>query len=233
MRFATPLEPAQLIRRYKRFLIDVTTASGETLTASCPNTGSMHGLTTPDSRVWLSRSDNPKRKYPHTLEIVEADGNLVGVNTQHPNKLVREGIEQGVIEPLAGYASLKPEQKYGENSRIDILLSDPERGHCYVEVKNTHMKRGPEVEFPDAVTSRGTKHLKELAAMVAAGHRAVMVYLVQRDDADVFRIAADIDPAYAAALQQARAAGVEALVYACRVTPEEIVVHRQLQIDSD
>lgn len=235
MRFSTPLTRGRLIRRYKRFLADVALDTGETITATCPNTGSMLGLTAPGSIVWLSRSDSPTRKYPHTWEMIEADlGDgpaLVGINTNHPNRLVAEAIEAGRIKALAGYRSLRREVKYGEASRIDILLEDPGKGLCYVEIKNVHLMRKPGLaEFPDCVTARGVKHLRELSGMVAQGHRAVMLYLVQRTDAKRFSLAHDLDPAYAAAFAEAADAGVEAMAYACRLSPDEIALDKAIRI---
>lgn len=236
MRFTTPLIRGRLIKRYKRFLADVTLDSGETLTATCPNTGSMLGLTEPGSTVWLSKSDSPTRKYAHTWEMIEADLGqgpaLVGINTNHPNRLVTEAIEARHIKKLAGYASLRREVKYGnEKSRIDILLEDDKKGLCYVEIKNVHlMRKSGLAEFPDSVTARGAKHLRELAAMVREGHRAVMLYLVQRPDATRVRLADDIDPAYWEAFQEATAAGVEAMAYRCQLSPDEITVDAPLRL---
>lgn len=237
MKFASPLVRGRLIKRYKRFLADVSLDDGTTITCTCPNTGSMLGLTAPGSVVWMSESDSPTRKYRHTWEMIENDlGSgpmLVGINTGHPNKLVTEAIEAGRIAPLKGYSSLKREQKYGVNSRIDILLDDEAKGRAYVEIKNVHLMRHVGVaEFPDSVTERGAKHLRELAEMVRGGHRAVMLFLVQRADAASIALAADIDPGYAAAFKEATAAGVEALAYRCRLTPEEIIVDRKIPIRS-
>ncbi len=228
MRFAAPLVPGVLIKRYKRFLADVRLADGSVVTATCPNTGSMQGLTTPDSRVWLSISDRATRKYPHTWELIEVAGDNgpvhVGVNTGHPNRIVSEAIEAGHLPPLAGYADFKREQKYGRNSRVDILLDDPARGLCYVEVKNVHLLRQHGLaEFPDSITERGAKHLAELAEMVAAGHRSVMVFLIQRADCSRFALARDIDARYGAAFDAAIAAGVEALALRCTVSAEAIM----------
>ncbi len=235
MKFPSPLVTGRLIARYKRFLADVALDTGATVTATCPNTGSMRGLAAPGSRVWLSESDSPTRKYRHTWEMVEADLGrgpaIVGINTGHPNKLVAEALAAGRISELAGYASIRREVKYGESSRIDLLLEDPRRGRAYVEIKNVHLSRQAGLaEFPDSVTARGAKHLFELAAMVRAGHRGVMVYLVQRGDAHELDLARDIDPTYAAAFEQSRAAGVEMLAYGCRLTPEEICVDRPVPL---
>lgn len=209
MQFPAPLIPATLVRRYKRFLADVVLPDGAEVTVHVPNSGAMLGIDAPGSRVWLSLSPNPNRKLAHTLELVEADGTLVGCNTGHPNRLAEEAIRAGMIPQLAGYVTLRREVKYGVNSRIDILLEDAAKGTAYVEVKNVHLKRTAGLaEFPDCVTTRGAKHLVELAAMVRDGHRAVMLYLVQRDDCDQFRVAEDIDPAYARGLADAVASGV-------------------------
>ena len=236
MKFSHPLVPGILVQRYKRFLADVTLADGSSITASCPNTGSMLGLTAPGSRVWLSESDSPARKYRHTWEMIEADlgqgPHLVGINSGRPNALVTEAILDGRIPELAGYVNLKREVKYGINSRIDVLLSGGrEDRNCYVEVKNVHLMRSAgEAEFPDSETERGAKHLRELSSMVDEGHRAVMVFLVQRSDAEKFSLAADIDPAYAAAFQTAAASGVEMLCYRCHLSPTEIRVDKRLEI---
>jgi len=235
MLFPAPLISGRLVQRYKRFLADVALDSGETVTATCPNTGSMMGLVAPGSRVWLSSSDSSTRKYRHTWEMVEADlGNgphLVGINTNHPNKLVAEAIEGGIIKDLKGYSSLRREVKYGKNSRIDILLECARKGVCYVEIKNVHMMRESGLaEFPDSVTERGAKHLVEMTDMVRAGHRAMMVYLIQRADAKNLTLAADVDPRYVEAFKLAAAAGVEAIALRCRVTPTEIAVEKAVPI---
>jgi sugar fermentation stimulation protein A len=235
MKFPTPLVRGRLIKRYKRFLADVSLDTGELVTATCPNTGSMMGLAVPGAVVWLSVSASPTRKYPHTWELVEADAGsgptLVGINTSHPNRLVSDAVACGTIPEVSGYATLRREVKYGLSSRIDILLEDPGKGLCYVEIKNVHLsRRAGFAEFPDSVTEGGAKHLAELSAMVAAGHRAVMLYLIQRADAEAFSLAADIDPRYAAAFEAARAAGVEAIAYACDLSPTEITIARPVPV---
>ena len=227
MRFPVPLVPARLIRRYKRFLADVEIAGAQPVTVYCPNPGSMLGVSNPGAEVWLAPT---RTKLPFRWELVRADGHLVGINTGHPNALVAEAVAAERIAELAGYDGARREVRYGVNSRIDLLLEAPDRPPCYVEVKNVHLRRRDFAEFPDCVTARGAKHLGELAAMVAAGARAVMVYLVQRADCAHFSLAADLDPAYAAAFARARAAGVEAVCYACAITTEGIEVARPLPI---
>lgn len=230
MRFSAPLVRATLVRRYKRFLADMVLATGEETVAHCANTGSMLGLAQPGAECWLSPAANPERKLRWSWELVRSGEGLVGINTAHPNGIVGEAIAAGAIPELTGYGGLRREVKYGRNSRIDILLTDGNRPDCYVEIKNVHLRRDGHAEFPDAATARGAKHLAELSAMVAQGKRAVMVYLVQREDCDRFRIAADIDPAYAAALAAARDSGVEALAYACKLSPDCIELYRPLEI---
>ncbi|GAB3459068.1 DNA/RNA nuclease SfsA [Insolitispirillum peregrinum] len=237
MDFSAPLLKGTLIKRYKRFLADVTLDDGSVVTAHTANSGSMLGCCTPGSEVWLSPANNPERKLKFTWELVRVGDELVGINTSHPNALAAEAILSGAIPELAGYATLKREVKYGKNSRIDVFLTAPDRPDCYVEVKNTTLFR-PDGDnqqvalFPDAVTERGTKHLGELSDMVRAGKRAVMLYMVQRSAAGLgrFAVAEDIDPTYAAALRDALAVGVEALCYTCSVTPERLEVAIPLHI---
>jgi sugar fermentation stimulation protein A len=235
MRFPAPLIPATLVKRYKRFLADVVLPSGETVTAHCANPGSMTGLMPPGARVWLSRSDNPSRKLAHSWELIEVDlgsgAELVGINTSLPNALAAEAIAAGRIPELAGYQSVRREVKYGKNSRVDFLLEGSGRAPCYVEIKNVHLMRAPALaEFPDAVTKRGAKHLAELSDMVAAGHRAVMLFLVQIGSAQSFKLARDIDPAYGGAYDAARACGVEAIARRCRLSHDGIEVAEAISI---
>ena len=238
MQFPAPLVRGTLVQRYKRFLADVTLENGETITAHCANPGSMIGLNVPGSEVWLSPNQNPKAKLDWRWELVRVEGRLVGVSTAHPNGIVAEAIEGGRVAELAGYGGLRREVRYGKNSRIDIRLEDEDRPPCYVEVKNVNLRRldGPApsaAEFPDAVTKRGAKHLDEMSDMVAEGCRAVMFYLVQREDCDHFRIAADIDPGYAETLATARKAGVEAICYTCRLSLEGIELDAPLPLALD
>ena len=219
----------RLVSRYKRFFADVILDSGEALTAHCPNPGAMLGLDAPGLPCWLSRSDNPKRKLAWTLELVEVDGGLVGINTMHPNRLVAEALAGGAIPELAGYAAHRPEVKFGAASRVDFLLTHPERPDCYVEVKNVHLRReGTLAEFPDCVAARSSKHLRELAAMVTEGHRAVQLFVIQRTDCDHFAACADLDPTYATGLDVAAAAGVEVLCYGCDISPEAVRIARRI-----
>jgi sugar fermentation stimulation protein A len=233
MRFPEPLIRGQLIRRYKRFLADVALESGAEMTVHCPNPGAMLGLADPGIDVWLSDSNNPKRKLSHTWELARVDKTLAGINTHHANRIGEEAILAGKIMELSGYDSVRREVPYGKNSRIDLLLESEGRPICYVEIKNVHLMRTPGLaEFPDSVTARGTKHLGELAAMAKAGHRAVMLYVVQRGDCDRFALAADIDPAYATAFAEARAQGVEAIAYGCSLSVEEIVLNKALTLQN-
>ena len=235
MRFPSPLIRGALIQRYKRFLADVRLDDGRLVTATCPNTGSMLGLTAPGSIVWLSESDSPTRKYRFTWEMVEADlgkgPTLVGINTGSPNKLIAEAVAAARIKHLAGYPGFRREVRYGRNSRIDLLLECADKGLCYVEIKNVHFSRRHGLaEFPDSVTERGTKHLAEMSDMVREGHRAVMVYLIQRSDAKRLAFARDVDPIYGAAYDSAVAAGVEAIALRCRMGTDEIVVDKPVPI---
>ncbi len=235
MKFPTTLLRGRLIKRYKRFLADITLDSGEAITASCPNTGSMKGLTGAGAVVYVSTSDSKTRKYRHTFEMIETDLGkgpaLVGINTSLPNKIVEEAINAGRIKALKGYPSLKREQKYGANSRIDLLLECPDKGLCYVEVKSvTLMDKPGHAQFPDTKTARGTKHLKELSDMVREGHRAVMLFLIQRGDATKFSLARDLDPDYGAAYDAAVKAGVEIMALRCKVSPQEIKLDRAIKI---
>jgi sugar fermentation stimulation protein A len=235
MRFDPPLIPATLTRRYKRFLADVVLDSGDLATVHVANPGAMTGLDRPLSRVWLSDSGNPLRKYPLTWELVETDlGNgpeLIGVDTGQPHQLVAEAIAAGLIPELRNYPSVRQEVGYGQSSRIDFLLEDAQGRPCYVEIKNVHLMRKPGLaEFPDCVTARGAKHLRELTAMRTSGVRAVLLSVIQIASADRFAVARDIDPAYAAAFDEARALGVEMLTWRCKVAVEGIEIEAPVPI---
>nr|WP_321249794.1 DNA/RNA nuclease SfsA [uncultured Ruegeria sp.] len=227
MRFETPLVPARLIRRYKRFLADCTFEDGREVTAHCANPGSMMGLAEPGEQVWLEPNDDPKKKLKYGWRLVDHEnGHFTGVDTSVPNKALRAALNAGEIPELAAYETIRAEVKYGQNSRIDFLLTGPGLPDAYVEVKSVTLSRQLGLaEFPDSVTARGTKHLGELAAMATQGHRAIMLYLVQRTDCDRFTLADDIDPAYAAAFEAAQAQGVERLVYGTRISPEGVWVN--------
>jgi len=233
MEFTPPLQPATLLRRYKRFLADVRLPDGRERTVHTPNTGAMLGCSTPGSRIWLRDTGNPKRKYPLSWEASElTDGTLVGVNTGLVNRLVAEGIDAGVVAPLQGYATLRSEVRYGhERSRIDLLLEGPDHPRCYVEIKNvTARDEAGCALFPDAVTTRGSRHLRELMRVVEEGERAVLLFCVQRSDAVAVRPADEIDPRYGATLRAAAAAGVELLAYRATVTPETVRLTTSLPV---
>ncbi|MCE7030037.1 DNA/RNA nuclease SfsA [Jiella avicenniae] len=220
MQFPAPLIPGRLIERYKRFLADVAIDCEDApVTVHCPNPGAMMGLKAPGSRVFLSRSANLKRKLPLTLEIVEADETLVGINTGLPNRLAEEAVAAGLVPALAGLGPARREVRYQANSRVDLLYEDVDGRPVYVEVKNVHlMRQAGLAEFPDCVTTRGAKHLLDLAAEIRAGARAVMLYVVQRTDCDRLAFAADLDPAYAEGFAAARRDGVEAYAVRCDIT---------------
>ncbi|SMX23587.1 DNA/RNA nuclease SfsA [Boseongicola aestuarii] len=221
MRFPSPLVPARLVRRYKRFLADVELeGTGELTVAHCPNPGAMLGLAEPGTRVWLEPNDDPRKKLKFGWRLVELPGgHLAGIDTGVPNRVVSEALAAGAISELAAWDNVRPEVRYAEKSRIDFLLSGAGKPDVYVEVKNVHLRRESDLaEFPDCVTARGARHLDDLAAMVGEGHRAVMVYLVQRTDCGRFDLARDLDPAYGAAFDRARKAGVEAICYGTEIT---------------
>lgn len=229
MLFPGPLIRGTLIKRYKRFLADVRLEGGEEVTAHCANSGSMIGLDAPGMTVWLSVSANPSRKLKHSWELAEVDLGrgpaLVGVNTSHPNAVAAEAIRAGLIAGLPAPDRLRREVPYGENSRVDIVLETAGLPDAYVEIKNVHLMRRPGLaEFPDAVTARGAKHLRELAQMKRKGFRSVMLFLIQRGDAESFQLARDIDPAYGKAFDEALAAGVEMLCYGCAVSLDGVSV---------
>lgn len=223
MKLDPPLQQATLLRRYKRFLADIETPSGDTFTIHCPNTGSMRNCWVESSPCWYSDSGNPKRKYRHTLEVTTTpEGALAGVNTGRANALVEEAVSSGVVAELQGYETLRREVRYGEeNSRIDLLLQGA-AGNCYVEVKNVTLAEGGRGLFPDAVSSRGAKHLRELQKLAESGVRAVLFYCVQHTGIETVEAAREIDPAYADALDAAMAAGVEILAYRASISAAAI-----------
>lgn len=235
MKFTSPLLRGTLRKRYKRFLADITLDDGQEITAHCANPGSMMGVAPEGAPVWVSEHHGKGRKLPYSWELVEVDDTLVAINTGNPNKIAYEAIEKGAIPELSGYAEMRREVKYGEASRIDILLNSGKGKRagqpCYVEIKNVHLMRQPSLaEFPDSVTARGAKHLHELAEMVKTGARAVMLFIVQRGDCQRFAPAADLDPKYAAALREAVSQGVETLCYDCDITTNEVVLRKALEI---
>ena len=233
MEFKTSLVEAILLRRYKRFLADVRLGDGEVVTVHTANTGSMLGCAVPGSRVWLSRSANPARKYPYSWEITETgDGVLIGINTALPNGLVKEAVEAGVIEELQGYRSLRGEVRFGaEGSRVDWLLEGHgERASCYLEVKNVTAAVADTAIFPDAVSARGAKHLRELMGVVAAGQRGVLCFCVQRGDVAAVRPADEIDAVYGQTLREALRNGVEVIAYQAEVSPVGIALRRPLPV---
>jgi sugar fermentation stimulation protein A len=226
MRFQTELVPATLIQRYKRFLADCRLDDGREITAHCANPGSMMGLAEPGTRIWLEPNDDPRKKLKFGWRLVEhANGNYTGVDTSVPNKVVRAALIEQKIALMSAYFQVRPEQKYGANSRIDFLLSGEGLPDAYVEVKSVTLSRQNGLaEFPDSVTARGAKHLDELATIARAGQRAVMLYLVQRTDCTRFTLANDIDYTYAVACERALLAGVEMLCLGTHISPEEVTI---------
>lgn len=227
MKFTTPLQPATLLKRYKRFLADVKREDGQELTVHCPNSGSMRGCSTPGSQVLLSRSENPGRKYPYTMEMIKTGNTWVGINTMRTNALVAEAIAGGQITEFQDMDSIETEIKTSASTRLDLRLTKGTRT-IYMEVKNCSLVEDGWAMFPDAVTTRGTKHLLELADLVEQGHEGVIFFCIQRMDADHFRPATHIDPVYAETLRRAHQRGVRILAYQAEVTPEEICIVRAL-----
>lgn len=229
MRFQTELIPARLIRRYKRFLCDCLLEDGREVVAHIANPGAMTGLKDDGLRIWLEPNDDPKKKLNYAWRLVDHEnGNFTGVDTGLPNKMLRMALEAHEVPGLPDYETLRAEVKYGENSRIDFLLEGD--GLTYVEVKSVTLCRTPGLaEFPDSVTARGTKHLGELEQMVGQGHRAAMLYLVQRTDCDRVTLAGDVDPKYAAAFVAAQAAGVKVLAFDCKISPEGVKLGNALE----
>ena len=229
MQFKQELQPGILLKRYKRFLADIELEDKKLLTVHCPNTGSMLGCSEPGSPVMISRSDNPGRKYPHTLEMVQNGSTWVGVNTSRTNKLVREALEKKVVKEFGRLDAISQEVKTSTNTRLDFLL-ERESKRIFMEVKNCSLAESRAAMFPDAVTARGTKHLHELASLRKQGHGAVVFFCVQRGDADYFKPAHHIDPAYAEALANVASEGVMILAYQADVNPREIIIARKLPV---
>jgi sugar fermentation stimulation protein A len=222
------LTPGVLLKRYKRFLADVKLETGEIVTAHCPNTGSMKGCSEPGRSVYLSSHNNPKRKYKYTWELIAMPTSLVGVNTLIPNRLVYKSIDQKWIPELSSYNRIQREVKIGEHSRIDLMLTDGDAKRCYIEIKNCTLVNEAIAQFPDAVTSRGLKHIIELENLARAGHRSMMFYFIQRMDAQVFRPADHIDPEYGCRLRQAVEKGIEVLAYDVRINLQEIELNKKI-----
>ena len=235
MRWSGPLLRGTLLRRYKRFFADVVLDDGETVTAHCPNPGSMLSVDQPGSEVWLTRAEGARRTLAYRWELIRVGNSLVGINTCRPNSLVSEALAQGRIPRLSGYSSVRREVRYGRNSRIDLLLDSPDRPTCLVEVKNVTLKRGfgdlTPVEFPDAITVRGAKHLAELAEAAKRGDRAVMLYVAQRPDANRLAFASDLDPEYARGVRAAASAGVESWCYRCHVDLGKVRLEDEIPVE--
>ncbi|MCY4289548.1 MAG: DNA/RNA nuclease SfsA [Aestuariivita sp.] len=233
MRFERPLISARLIRRYKRFLADCELANGEHVTAHCANPGSMMNLTDPGTQVWLEPNENPKKKLKFGWRLTQLGDHLVGVDTSVPNRILRHAFEARQVSELAQYSIVKPEVRFGDHSRIDFLLTHPSHRDAYVEIKSVTLSRSATVaEFPDAVTARGTRHLNELTTIAKSGDRAVIFFLMQRTDCSRVTVATDIDPLYAAALEQARLAGVEILAYGTHITLSGIELSKRIPFDT-
>ncbi|WP_432471078.1 DNA/RNA nuclease SfsA [Amphritea sp. HPY] len=228
------MQSGRLIKRYKRFLADIELENGRELTVHCPNTGSMKNCADPGSQVWIQDSGNLKRKYLFGWELVEVEGrHWACINTGRANSLIREAIENGVIVELQGYRTIRQEVKYGdENSRIDLLLEDDDKPLCYVEIKNVTLLEANGIgAFPDAVTTRGAKHLRELMLMVAQGHRAVLLFCVPHTGIERVRPADHIDPEYGQLLREAASAGVEIYAYGAKITPAEVTINSPLPVN--
>jgi sugar fermentation stimulation protein A len=232
VKFEIPLKSGRLIRRYKRFLADVEADSGEILTVHCPNSGSMMGLLDRGNPVYFWESPNVKRRYRHTWELVAVNGILVGINTNRPNRLVEEGVRAGVVKELEGYRFVRREVVWGAHSRLDLLFERNGR-LCYVEVKNVTLAENGVAFFPDAVTSRGAKHLLDLQEIVRKGHRGAVFFVVQRSDASVFRPAWHIDPHFSATLVEVANSGIDVIAYQADVRLDGIWLRNSLPVELD
>ena len=230
MKFKEKLLQGTLIKRYKRFFVDIK-YQNETITAHCPNSGSMMGLLNKGNSVWFSESSNPERKLKYTLEIVNVDKKLVGINTQLTNKIVLEALNQKKIKSLVKFDHIKTEAKFSDKTRFDFLISNNKK-KCFLEVKNVTLVRSNKIaEFPDAITSRGTKHLKELITAKKKGYESFILYLIQREDCKSFKIADDIDQEYKIAFNEALKNGVKVLCYDCKLSDEEILLNNQISYE--
>lgn len=234
MRFPTPLLRATLLRRYKRFLADIRLPDGTEAVAHCPNPGSMMGVAEPGSAIWVEQNDDPKKKLKYAWRLLElTDGGWAGIDTAVPNKVVGEALRAGQIAEVSSYSQVRAEVAYGTRSRVDFYLQESGLPDVFLEVKNVHLRREADwAEFPDSVTARGAKHLGELADVVAAGARGVMLFLVQRTDCARLKIAPDLDPAYAKAFADAAAAGVEMLAYDTEISPKGITLRNSLPVQT-
>ena len=231
MKFSRPLVKAKFLKRYKRFFSEHILADGSTIIAHCPNPGAMTGIAEEGITSWLSKRDDPKRKLKWTWELVNKNNNFIGINTHNPNNIIHEAINSNQIVELSGYETIRREVKYGENSRIDILLQSNNKNDCYLEIKNVHLSRYKNmVEFPDSVTERGKKHLLELSKVVESGKRAVLLFLIQRNDCTTFKIANDIDPKYFEAFKKAFYIGVEVICISSIISPEEINIGKRVKL---
>ena len=227
MKFKERLLQGTLIKRYKRFFVDIK-YQNKTITAHCPNSGSMMGLLNKGNVAWFSKSDNPKRKLKYTLEIIEVNKTMVGINTQLTNKIVLEALNQKKIINLIKFNNIKAEEKFSDKTRFDFLISN-NKEKCFLEVKNVTLVRKNKVaEFPDAITSRGTKHLKELSLAKKKRFGSYILYLIQREDCKSFKIAKDIDQEYKNAFDNALKSGVKILCYDCKISDEEIKLNNQI-----
>ncbi|MFN4090507.1 MAG: DNA/RNA nuclease SfsA [Alphaproteobacteria bacterium] len=238
MFYPVPLIEGRLVRRYKRFLADVELrhlelADGGIETVHCPNPGAMMGLLAPAAPVWLLPAANPKAKLRLAWELVEADGVLVGINANRPNRLVEEALAVGLLPVLAGYSEVRREVRYGLRSRVDLVLTAADRPPCYVEIKNVHLRRGGWAEFPDCVSARGARHLGELGTMAEHGCRAMVLFVVQRADCDRLRLATDLDPAFAAAMARALSRGVEVAACVCTITTAGVTITREIPFHTE
>ena len=230
MNFENKLIPGLFIKRYKRFFVDVK-INNKIITAHCPNTGSMYGLLKKGNKVWISRSNNPNRKLKYTLEIIEDNKSKVGVNTLFTNKIVLHALQNNLIKEFKGVSEIKPETKFGKNTRFDFLITD-KKNKSFIEVKNVTLSRKKSLaEFPDAVTTRGLKHINELENAGKKNYKIFIIFLIQRDDCEIFTIAKDIDPDYAKALKLAIKNKLNILCYDCKFSSKGIKLNKQIKID--